>query len=485
LILGWWRGWLGLAASQFVSDEAEQSPNVRFTSFWLSIFAFLFLLLLIPADTRDVRYFLPAVPSLYGLGALGLSLLAVHFGWKVFYRVAIGALLIQLTLTILYAPYFTSYWNPAVGGPWLAPRLVKIGSGEGIDQVGRYLSQKPNAANLTVATSFWESFAPFFPGNYTKAHYDQTADYLLVYRRQIQNRNPFPEYWQFLSAREPEYKVSLMGLEYAWLYPGPQLRLANNADFGSGLQLQAYRFPQWAAQPGEMSELTLVWSADVQSHRDQTVLVQLVDQTGTIWVENHSQLLDPNGPSSIEGRVAVDIPVTMPRGDYQLWVTVAPTLEEAEVGFSRWVGDVAIRYLEKPIASLEQDIDFGEFITFGGANLDTTSVSRDQALDLTYVWQARQPIPSPYTTFTHVVDEAGGIWGQVDRITGDGRWPTTDWDTDEWIVDQFQLSLNPETPAGNYKILIGVYHSETFERLPIISEGEWETVIEVGEIVIQ
>ena len=52
-----------------------------------------------------------------------------------------------------------------------------MGSGEGLDQIGRCLKQKSNAAEITVATGFRESFASFFSGRYTKAHDNEEADY--------------------------------------------------------------------------------------------------------------------------------------------------------------------------------------------------------------------------------------------------------------------------------------------------------------------
>ena len=482
LPVGWRRGWL----------NRRQRWSVK----WLSIFSLLFLILLIPAQTRDIRYFLPGMLILYSLAAVGILALAARLkalfptapptGYVVQPHLWFSGLLlgIQLSLTIIYAPYFVDYWNPVVGGPWLAPHLVKIGSGEGLDQVGRYLNQKPNAQNLTAATSFWESFVPFFAGRYTKSHYTDEADYILIYRRQIQNNNPFPEYWTYFSARTPEYKVSLVGLDYAWLYPGPQLRVVRDADFGAGLVLRGYRLDRAAAQPGQVARLTLIWAGATPAQANLPVRVQLLDAAGQPRVETGGPLLAPEGPSPVEGHYLLEIPEPMQRGDYPLLVSI---VNQVGAESTYQIGSIPVRYLDKPPAQFPVSLNFGDWVIFGGANVSYTPAKNGETtgvVDLTFLWQARQAIPRSYTTFAHVVDEAGHIWGQADRIPGDGAWPAQVWETREWIVDTFQISLNPDTPAGTYTLLAGLYDSETFERLPIIEGENQQTVVEITSIIV-
>ncbi len=455
--------------------EAILAGQTAWTINWLALFILLFLALLIPADTRDVRYFLPAVPALYALAATGL--VAVAASGLVRYWIGGVCLIIQLALVIIYYPYYVDYLNPAAGGPWLAPRLVKIGSGEGLDQMGRYLSQKPNAADLTVSTSFWESFVPFFPGRYTKPHYAEEADYILIYLRQIQNRNPFPEYWSYFSARKPEYKVTLVGLDYAWLYPGPQLRVVRKADFGHGLMLQGYRLVQWAAEPGQPADLTLVWAGVTAELAGQTATVELTDETGQLWAKNSGPVLSPAGPSKVEGHYLLEIPVDAPRGNYRLRVSVQAVSHD--------VGSIPVRQLEPPAVQLPAVINFGNLMIFGGADISHFgTVTPDQPLKIKLVWQANQPMSRSYTTFVHVVDADGQMWGQVDRIPGDDAWPTNTWDKGEWIIDIFHLTLNPDTPPGDYTLLVGVYDSQTLERLPVTAQDDDQTVVEITQITV-
>lgn len=496
LASGWRRGWFRTKAGDETSTQADQTtalpPTSRATLTWLAIFILLFLSLLMPADTRDVRYFLPAVPPLYVLAAAGIMILISRLKTKAprsprYARSVIGLLLAcQLLLAVIYYPYYVDYWNPVIGGPWLAPQVMKVGSGEGLDQMAAYLNQKPNVTELTVATSFWESFVPFYAGPYTKAHYDEEADYILIYRRQIQNRNPFAEYWSYFSARPPEHKIALVGLDYAWLYPGPQLRVIRDADFGHGLALRGYRLEQPAAQPGRPAHLTLVWAGATPDLANRLIEVELIDAAGQVRSQAEGTLLDPQGPSPVEGHVRLDLLPETPRADYELWVFLPPAEYEFGTGARLKVGSIPVRQLEKPNVSLAASINFGNLITFGGADVQATTLSPGDTIEVTFWWQARQPMARSYTTFAHVVDEAGQIWAQADRIptVDENPLPTDMWDKGEWIGDTFQLTLKPDTPPGQYSLLAGVYDSQTFERLPAISEQAGQTVVHITSLNI-
>jgi hypothetical protein len=166
----------------------------------------------------------------------------------------------------------------------------------------------------------------------------------------------------------------------------------------------------------------------------------------------------------------------MPRGDYQLWVSLADTSHQA--------GPIPVRRLVKPAAQLPASANFADFILFGGA--EVTPLSKE-VIEITLLWQAQQPIPQSYTTFVHAVDGAGDIWGQVDRIphANQQELPTDQWQSGEWIADTFQLSLKPGLPPGKYTLLTGWYNVQTLDRLPILGTVEGQTAVTITSITIQ
>jgi hypothetical protein len=189
-------------------------------------------------------------------------------------------------------------------------------------------------------------------------------------------------------------------------------------------------------------------------------------------------VLAGDGPSLVEGHYNLAIPDKMGRGDYNLGVSAGEA--------SHLVGAIPVRHLEKPPIEYPAQVDFGDRIIFMGANLSSTSISAEEPVELELVWQARQPVPFSYTSFVHMVDDSGQIWGQVDRLPGDGRWPTTEWETGEWIIDKFELTPSPDTPPGRYNLIVGVYNSQTIERLPAQTgeTGQGETVVEITSIEV-
>lgn len=492
---GWFK-WPPHPPTEFSLEEGRRPPT-GWTIKWLAIFVILFYLLLVPADTRDLRYALPTFPGLYALAAVGMASLVkklsprlagpIRLSRRQARLLGIGLLLaIQVGLAVLYFPYYFNYLNPVVGGPWLAPHLIKVGAGEGLDHMAYYLNQKPDVANLTVATSLWDTFVPFYQGRYTKAHYDDEADYILIYLRQIQNRNPFPEFWPYFAARTPEHVVRLDGVDYAWLFPGPQLREVHDAVFADGLILRGYRLDKPAAQPGQPANLTLIWGGVKPEQARQTVKVQLGDETGQAWAEGSGSLLDINGPSPVEGHYILPLPADMGRGDYQLRVSREEAAGQEQ---SFLAGTIPVRQLDKPPVQFAAAVNFGNIVNFGGANVTLSSAVDGQdgeQLEIQFLWQARQPIPQPYTTFAHVIDEAGQIRGQADRIPhlAGSEFPTTQWDEGEWIVDTFQISLDPAAPPGRYKLLAGLYNPQTLERLPVIDGEEGQTLVEVTALTL-
>jgi hypothetical protein len=208
------------------------------------------------------------------------------------------------------------------------------------------------------------------------------------------------------------------------------------------------------------------------------VTVELVDDAGYVWVKSSGPVLAAGGPSTVEGHYQLTMPAEITRDNYNLQVSVGDV--------SRIVGSIPVRHLDMPPVEYETQAKFGDQITFVGANLGSTAIPAKEPVELELVWQARQPVPFAYTTFVHLVDEAGQMWGQVDRVPGDGRWPTTEWEPGEWIIDKFELTPAPDTPPGMYKLIVGVYNSRTIERLPVQAggEGQYDTVVEITSIEV-
>jgi hypothetical protein len=125
--------------------------------------------------------------------------------------------LVQAASILPYHPYYLAYYNPLLGGGAQAAQRLPVGWGEGMDQVARYLNQKPGAAELRVATPSVTLLAPLFQGHTLRAREWEEADYMVLYVDDVQIRQP-DVVTRFYGVREPEHVVRLYGIEYAWIY---------------------------------------------------------------------------------------------------------------------------------------------------------------------------------------------------------------------------------------------------------------------------
>jgi hypothetical protein len=62
-----------------------------------------------------------------------------------------------------------------------------------------------------------------------------------------------------------------------------------------------------------------------------------------------------------------------------------------------------------------------------------------------------------YKVFTQIVDAQSRIVAQHDKIVGAASYPTTHWPAGALVRDRFLLTLEAESPAGQYALIVGLY----------------------------
>ena len=125
--------------------------------------------------------------------------------------------------------------------------------------------------------------------------------------------------------------------------------------------------------------------------------------------------------------------------------------------------------------SLEQqsnptsEANFANVVTL----LDGSIVSDGNAtIDVNLLWQAEQPPTQPLTAFVHVLDNASGtLVGQIDAPLGGPHWFDAWWQPSLQIEETRKIALTSPYNAETQHVIVGVYNSETVERLPIFGEN--------------
>ena len=218
--------------------QDRQAQRLRGALACLLLSAALYTLVMQVGSKKFDRYLLPVFPLLDLVAAAGwlggLSWLAGRMAsfrrWVI--PIGIGLVALQAAFSLPTYPYYLSYYNPLLGGSRDAPYVMQIGWGEGLDQAGRYLSQKPDAAELKVSAWYdLGSFSYFFPGQSQFIYIDDkttdeqwrtqlSADYAVIYIHQWQRDTP-RRLLRYLADQAPEHSIWLNGLEYVRIYRLP------------------------------------------------------------------------------------------------------------------------------------------------------------------------------------------------------------------------------------------------------------------------
>jgi hypothetical protein len=221
-----------------------------------------------------------------------------------------------------------------------------------------------------------------------------------------------------------------------------------------------------------------------------SVFVHLVDANSSLWAQNDGAPLSGLYPTThwIPGEIVPDtreigLPADIPPGRYRLELGVyqPEDLEHLAVTDEEGnhLGDrVVLDYVQVREATAEPfspqhlvEADLGNVAKLWGYDVDTKIAKAGDTLHLVLYWIAQEGLEEDYTVFTHLIDNVGGIWGQRDNQPVNGFYPTSFWDEEDVIRDEYELTIDPDAPPGRYQIEVGMYVLATGRRLPVMGEN--------------
>jgi len=260
------------------------------------------------------------------------------------------------------------------------------------------------------------------------------------------------------------------------------------ADFGSDIRLLGYSLVGESFRPGDTLEITLFWQALAELHEDYYVSLRLQDGGGQERSTLEGPLSRPDYPTShwgegqlVRGFQSLPLPANLSKGEYHLHVSLSRLADGQTLPLRRWGLNWGATYtldtievqgrshrLEAPVSiGHPMSLRLGDAVQFIGYDLDPLSVSAGGSLRLTLYWQALSEMGTSYTVFNHLVDSEDRIWGQKDGIPGSGSLPTSSWIAGEYVIDEYEIDVRDDTPAGEYVIETGMYDLATMARLPV------------------
>jgi hypothetical protein len=123
--------------------------------------------------------------------------------------------------------------------------------------------------------------------------------------------------------------------------------------------------------------------------------------------------------------------------------------------------DYAWIYQAPPPLTHAQPADFGQLIHLRGLVWDGAA-KPGAPLALNLSWEVRAPPPADSMLFAHLIDASGQRVAQVDL-----PYATSSWRPGHYVATDLPLALPPDLPAGNYRLVIGLYDPASGQRLAL------------------
>ncbi|MGQ9500445.1 MAG: glycosyltransferase family 39 protein [Anaerolineae bacterium] len=261
------------------------------------------------------------------------------------------------------------------------------------------------------------------------------------------------------------------------------------------LHYELERSPRW---PGESVLITAHWRSHRTMSQPYTVVFYLLDHMAhvggqlkwslgghypnVLWVpgeyvsETYRLSIYPHTPPGLYTiQLGLYEYIDDHRGSTYAWLPL--TSASLQTSTDRlYLGQIRVRDLAEgsmPFYPLQATL--GGQIQLLGYDLlppPDASLLPGQTLHLTLYWQALQPPEDDYTVFAQLIGPDGLIWGQQDNQPQGGRYPTSQWELNQTVVDRYLLTLRPDAPRGTYRLLVGMYLLASGQRLSaVLSDG--------------
>ncbi|MFN2190173.1 MAG: hypothetical protein ACK2T3_15530, partial [Candidatus Promineifilaceae bacterium] len=260
--------------------------------------------------------------------------------------------------------------------------------------------------------------------------------------------------------------------------PLPEPAHPLNQPAGSNLTLVGYERAGDAVETGANIDLSLWWytSGPLQP---AAVRLELVGdgnagpilQPGKLPVHGTYPFESWGAPQFVIDHLNPRIADNTQPGEYLLRMRLLDagdqTITTADLGSLTIVA--ADHLYTPPDTSYPLEATFGGEIELLGYDLEQLSPT-DYKLRL--VWRALEQPSDSYTVFVHVLNQDGTCcaW-QQDIQPQQGSYPTDRWLSGEVVVDEYQITMPEDFPAGDYQIEMGLYLPSNGLRLSVDVPG--------------
>ncbi|OQY48499.1 MAG: hypothetical protein B6242_02200 [Anaerolineaceae bacterium 4572_78] len=134
-----------------------------------------------------------------------------------------------------------------------------------------------------------------------------------------------------------------------------------------------------------------------------------------------------------------------------------------------WFGNVrlvsyAVSGEHNTLPPISVDVRFGKIISLINYTISPDELSIGNILQVGLTWQTDDNITENYTVFIQLLNNANQLIGQRDALP---LTPTQQWQPHQLYPDRHGIYIEPGTPPGDYRLIMGLYSVATGNRLPV------------------
>lgn len=279
------------------------------------------------------RYLLPIWPMLELLAAIGLLrtstwLIEKYAATSRRRLVGTGVSVVIAALLLLplpsYHPYYLAYYNPLLGGGPTAQRVILVGTGEGMDQVGAWLRNRPDLNRGDILSWIPPTLAPFIPKeilvrDLRPEFVDHASSYAVLYIRSVQHQES-AEAEAAVRQTPALFSIRIHGIEYASIhqlprpYEMPLDRVFDNAIHLRGISHQLLGntlviTPSWDIQADRAGGVfTFIHVLDAKGQKVGQVDAPIDQGMFATW----------QAGQQFDGPLPIPLPAALPAGNYRI-----------------------------------------------------------------------------------------------------------------------------------------------------------------------
>ncbi len=140
-------------------------------------------------------------------------------------------------------------------------------------------------------------------------------------------------------------------------------------------------------------------------------------------------------------------------------------LDRFDSPFKQSFDGAQVKGIDQPL-----QVNFRHELKLLGYDLPDSEIEAGETFDLTAYWQTTQNLSTDYSILAQLVDENKNLYASQDNLHP-GQVPLRRWEPWHFGQDPHSIRVPFGTPPGQYFLITGPYHPETWSRLAVV-EGD-------------